>query len=97
MAFSLRLVVIDQIDIKGISVFKAKNNSPVAGYRDAPVAFQFPPKRVKPVTRQVKIGRVFCLIKMRQHIPEPLNLIGTNAARIIALKKTFQTLMSKRL
>jgi hypothetical protein len=31
------LEVIDKVNVKGVSVFKAKDDPPVAGYRHAPI------------------------------------------------------------
>ncbi len=87
--------MIHKIDIKRVAILESKNNPPIAGYGDAPKAFQVAAQRVKPVARQIEIARLPCLIEMRQHVTDAPDLIGSYPARIVALEQAFQSPVAK--
>jgi hypothetical protein len=52
---------------------------------------------VEPVPRQIQGARVTGLIEVSQHILDAPDLIGPDAARVVALEQAFQSLVAKRL
>ena len=91
----LQSVIIHQNHIQRITILKPEHNPPVPGNRDAPHSLHLAAHRMKPVTRQIEIGRMPRLIELRKHIPKPPHLIRANSARVIAFEKSLQTLVVK--
>lgn len=85
-----QLVVIEEINIDRIAIFKAKGNTPISGDSDAPMIRQIPFQFMKPVARQVKVLQGNSTIQIGQHIAKAIELLGTNSSWIILFKKTLQ-------
>ena len=85
-------MIVHKINIKRVSIFKAKHDPPVAGDSNAPMPFPFPAQGVKAIPRQVEIRRVMRLVQVRKNILDPPHLVSSDAAWIAALKQAFQTL-----
>ena len=90
-------MVVGQINIKRIAVFKPEDDAPVAGDRNAPQPLQIAFERMQPVARQIEIRRAAGLIQVSQDIRDPARLIGANFAGIPVLKQAPQSTMAERL
>ena len=55
---SLSLVIVDQIDVMHVTIFKSEGDSPVARNRNAPQSFPVTPERMQSVPRQIKVARL---------------------------------------
>jgi len=75
-------VVVHQIDVERVTVNKAENNPPSAGYRNAPHALKVALERVETIARQGKIGGTLRPIQVTQNVRDPANLIGRDFVRL---------------
>ena len=90
-------MIVQKINIKRISNFERKNNMPVTGYGYTPIPFQLSEQGVKPIARLIEIRRMLRFIQMSKYACDPSRLIGADAARVVVLKKAFQTFMPERI
>ena len=89
-------MVINQVNIVDIALFKAKDDPPVGGNRNTPKSPQIASQRMEPVSRQVKVRGLASSIEIRQSKGDSFRLISTYPAGVAALIQPLETSMSKR-
>src|SRR5580704_1593576 len=88
------LVIIKQIDIRDIPLFKAKNDAPVSANGNAPVPREIARQRMEPEPRQIEVRRLRRYVQPRQHARDLLDVFRVDAAPIIVGVEPPQTTMS---
>jgi hypothetical protein len=88
-------VVIDQINIRGVALLKAKNNPPVGAYRDAPISGQVASQRMQAEAGQVELIRFRRLVEARQHAGDFVRMLRVQLAPVVVFIKPPQAAMSK--
>jgi len=89
------LVVVHQFNVEYVTVHKAEDNPPIAGYRHAPHPLKASLQGVEAISRQIKIGGRLRRIQVGENIREPICLIRTNPARV-TLVEAFKSPVPKR-
>lgn len=75
-------MIVHQIDIENIVLFKLKNQSPVATDPDGPEPIQISVQGMKKKPRSIHIVDCFRTVKPGQNPPEPSRELLGNSARI---------------
>jgi len=78
-------MVINQINVRRIPTFEAKNDPHVVTNSDAPMAGEFALKRMEPESRQAHVLRSDSAIKPCQHTSDFVRMLRTEAAVVIIL------------
>jgi hypothetical protein len=86
-------VVIDIINILRVAV-KAENHLPVGPNGHGSKTFHLAFERMQPEPRHVHMGNGWGGMKRCQNIPQLANMVGVYAARVVLLKKPFQSLVA---
>ena len=89
-------MVIHQINVESVTLSKAEDDAIVSRYRHAPEALEITLQGVEPIARQIQFGGLGRLIKMREYIGNPVDLIGSKSANISMLIEALQTPVSQR-
>jgi hypothetical protein len=77
-------MIINEIKVECITVFKAENDAPVTGNPHTPKTFEVPFQRVKVVARHVEVPRFFSDIQKAENILDQFKLVSPNLAPITA-------------
>jgi hypothetical protein len=91
--FSSSLMVIDQLDIKGVVPLKAENDSPIGPYRHGPESFQAAFERVQPIPGEIQALRASGGIKDCKDSFHRFQEVGSYPAPVAAFIETFQAAM----
>ena len=76
-------MIIDQIDIRGVALLKAKNNPPVGAYCDAPIFGQIALQRMQVEAGYIELIRSRCLIEARQHAGDLVRVLRVQLAPVV--------------
>ena len=91
-------MVVDQVEIEGVTVLKSEDEAPIAADRQAPAAFEFAFELVEPVAGKApQVVERLRGIELGQHPLEALDLIGANAAGVVVLEQPSEAFMAKAL
>ena len=80
-------VIIDQLDIVDIPVFKAEDDTPIAFDRHRPIALKFAFERVQPVVRNTHGVNRHRHIELGEHHFNPIHQIGPDKAVVAAFEE----------
>jgi len=80
-------MVIDQIDIDGLTFDEAAGDAPIAGHPDAPLAPPVALQGMEAVSGQVDILRLARVGEIRQDTPKPRNEGSGQAPSVVPLEK----------
>jgi hypothetical protein len=95
--YSYLLVVIDQVDIKGIAILETESDAPVARNRHAPVASSVTPEPVKTIPGQIEITGYSRTIQMSQNALDASQLVGSNPTAVALVVEALQATVPKPL
>jgi hypothetical protein len=86
-------MVIDQIEVEGVTILKTEGEPPISADRQAPAAFELAFQLMQPVARKPAqiVERVGC-VDLGQQTPQPLGLIGANAAGVVLWRKLWMAM-----
>ncbi len=85
MAIIVSSMVVNQIDVEGITIFKSKNDSPVARYGHTPKPAPITPQLVKaPTGKEPKLGNMVRRVQGRQNSSKPRHKFRGHLAGIVA-------------
>jgi len=88
-------VVIEEIDIEGVAILEAENDSPVPAYSHGPKALQVTFEPVQAKTRNVeRLGRFGC-VERRENTLHFATQRGIDPARIAAFVEPLEAPMPK--
>ncbi len=90
-------MIIHQIDIKCIPLFKPEDDSPIARDRDTPHTSLFALQRMQPVTGQFDIEWMERPMQVTKHVTNPPDLIRADSAPVCQLKQTLEPTMPESL
>ena len=90
-------MIIHQINIKRIAIFKPEDDSPIARDRDTPHASHFALQRMRPVTGQFDIEWMERPMQVTKHVINPPDLIRPDSARVGLRKETLEPTMPEGL
>ena len=91
MGICLLSVIVNQLNIKGVSILKPEDDAPIRAHRNRPVSFPITLELVQPIARQIKsLGRGRN-IEDRQDLLYRINQIRTDSAPVSLLIKPFQS------
>jgi hypothetical protein len=80
-------VIIDQLDIVDIPVFKAEDDTPIAFDRHGPIALEIAFERVQPVVRNTHGFNRRRNIELGEHHFNPIHQIGPDQAVVAAFEE----------
>jgi hypothetical protein len=86
-------VVIDRINVLCVAV-KAENHPPVGPNGHGPKTSHLAFERMQPESRQIHMGNGWGGMKRCQNIPQLAHMFRVYAARVVLLKKPFQSLVA---
>jgi hypothetical protein len=88
-------MIVDKIDIESVSILEAENQTPIAGYRDAPEAVKIAFQGMEPPTGiRFHFFNVRSRIERRQHAPELWDLVHGQTTPLVGLKQAAESLMT---
>lgn len=90
-------MIIDEIDIEGVAVLEAEDQTPVAAHAHRPEATQLPCQRVQDEPRQVHVLDLRGPLQPGQDAPDALHLLRTDLARVAPFDEALETSMPYRL
>ena len=67
-------MVVDQVDIAGLTAFETEDDAPVARYRDAPLPAPLTLELMEAVAGQVQVSRPCSRVKVIEHNLDTANL-----------------------
>ena len=88
-------MVICQVDVVGIPVGEAENDSPVCPDGNGPEAFHIALQRMEMETGQTHVFDRCGFIQLRQDGPYLIQQVGPNATRVVPLEEPLQTLAAE--
>jgi len=91
------LVVVDQVDIKGITILETEGDAPVSRNRHAPVASSVTPEPVKTIPWQIEISRHSGTIQMGQDALNASQLVGSDPTVVALVVEALQAQVPKTL
>jgi hypothetical protein len=90
------LVVVGQIDIKGVALPEAENDPPVPRDRDALQALEVALQRVEPPAgKQAYVARFLGRIERGEHVRDLLGLAGGNATAVVVFEQALEPFVSE--
>lgn len=90
-------MVVDQVDVKHVTAFKAKNDPPIRANGHGPIAFQIPRQRVQPKCRQIHDSNRVCAIKRQQYQSNLFDLIDAQASPVVPFEQASQRFVPEAL
>src|SRR6185369_4167526 len=90
LAFFSSLVVVNQLNVKDTSAFKAKRNAPIGTRRHGPHTFQIAFERVEPIPWKIQGLRRRRRIENREDAFDRVHHIGPYAAPVASLIEPLQ-------
>ena len=88
-------MVVNQINIAGVSFLEAEYDAPVRPDGHAPEIFQFSSKTVKPETGQIHVFRLSGTLQNEKDVFYFIDLIRADPFGFALLKQPFQSFMPK--
>lgn len=88
-------MVVHKINIKGISVRKPEDNSPIGPNGDSPITFPVTLKRVQAVARKIQIPGRHSRVQDRKDVFNLLEQVRPDAAYVSILEQAPQTAVAE--
>jgi hypothetical protein len=88
-------MVVDQFNVKGIILFKPKNDAPIGPYRYGPQALQIASERMQAIAGKIQSLRCRGRIENRENSFNRIQEVGPYPAAVTAFIETFQASMLK--
>jgi hypothetical protein len=88
-------VVVRQINVESIAIFKAKNDPPVGAHNNRPKAFKIANERMQAQSRKVHVVDPFGCIQKAENIVDPLDVLCAYAFSIAVIEKTLKAFVAK--
>ena len=90
-------MVVDEIHVESISIFKAENDPPIGADRDSEKTFQIPLEGMQSKGRQVHTLKLFRRVQGRKNDPDPSQHVRWQFATFIAIEQSLQSFVAKAL
>jgi hypothetical protein len=90
-------MVVDQINVAGVTLLEPEDHPPVRAESHAPEAFQAASERVEPETGKIHVFGLSGSVENGEDILRLLDVIGPDAFGFAILEKPFQPLVPKAL
>src|SRR5207245_9507448 len=84
-------VVVDIVNVKCVTLGKAKNHAPIRANRYRPKAFQPALERMQPESRQVHVCNGSRRIQTGENVTQLLRMLAHHATRVVVLIEPFQS------
>jgi hypothetical protein len=88
-------MVVHKIDVQGLAVIEADNNSPIRAHGQGPKSCEIAFQRMQPEGRIIEIGHFFGSVQQRQDLFDSAHMFGIHASGIVVLEKLLQSLVAK--
>ena len=89
------LVIVDQINVVRIAIFKSEYESPITGNRNAPYSFQIALERMQSVSWQIYVPRLAGSIEVCKSESDPIQQISAYPAGVVPLMEALKSPMAK--
>jgi hypothetical protein len=83
-------MIVDEIDVEGISALEAKNDPPIAGHGDAPISLEIASERMEAKAVDAHILNLLGNIKATQDALDPADQVGLHATAVSPLIEALQ-------
>jgi hypothetical protein len=91
-------VVVDEIDIECVAILETEHDTPIAGYRERPIACQIAAQTVTAQSWQpVDLIGIHCVVQQKQGTPNACNLILLQSAGVVPFEETAQPSLAEGL
>jgi hypothetical protein len=83
-------VIVNQVDIAGMAILKAKDDTPIRPNSDTPEVLKISFEPVEPETRKVHVFGAGHTAENSEDVHHLLDILGVNALRFTVFEETFQ-------
>jgi len=90
-------VVVDQVDITGITILETECDTPIPRNAHAPVTSSVTPEPVKAIPWQIEIIGCSRTIQMSEDVPHTTQLVGPDLPAVALLVEALEALVAKAL
>jgi hypothetical protein len=91
----LLLVIVSQINVKRVTILKAKNDPPVGTHDDRPNALKIANEKMKAKTWTVHVFHFFRRIQEAENVFDLLDVLGAHAFAVTILEQALKAFVAK--